>query len=111
MSTVFVTQEVPTANYTDAGRFGDVVFLCASEMSTTPKSLHNARLIASIRAKLKDFDPNCDHIVPSGSPAIASVVFALVGKKTSRFSILKWNSRDRVYTPIDIDLEGIVNAI
>lgn len=102
--TVYVTHEVPTANYGPAEEWGEVVFLSVAEISGVPNSLHNRKLIAAIRDRLKDFDPSTDFIAPSGSPIITGIVFAIVREKTTIFNVLKWNSRDAAYSCARIDI-------
>ncbi len=106
MPTVYVTQEVAVANYRPAEKFGDVVFLCASEVSGSMSSIHNVKLINNIRDRFTRFDPAEDYIAPSGSPIIACIVMALAREKGTTFNFLKWNNRDHSYTPIRIDLMG-----
>jgi len=107
---VFITQEVMTANYQDVERFGEPVFLSTSEVSNVPDSLHNRKLIAFIRSRFAEYDPGVDFIAPSGSPILAGLVFALAREKGSTFNILKWNNRDRQYTPIRISIEETRNV-
>ena len=103
---VFVTQEVTTADYTDVDRFGDAVFLCTSELSDVTNSRHNERLIGLIRERLRPYDPTIDFIAPSGSPILAGMVFAIAREWTESFLVLKWNNRDRKYTPIRVGIKG-----
>lgn len=103
---VYITQEVVTADYSDIERFGDPVILATSEVSNVPDSLHNRRLVTFIRSRFADYDPAVDFIAPSGSPVIAGLVFAMAREKGKRFRVLKWNNRDRQYTPIHISVEG-----
>jgi hypothetical protein len=107
---VFVTQEVTTANYSDIERFGEPVFLSASEVSNVPDSLHNQKLVGLIRERFDGYDPGVDFIAPSGSPIIAGLVFALAREKGDTFNVLKWNNRDRVYTAIRIGIKGVTGA-
>lgn len=107
---VYITQEVMTANYQDVERFGDPVFLSTSEVSNVPDSLHNRKLIAFIRSRFAEYDPKIDFIAPSGSPIIAGLVFALAREKGGTFNVLKWNNRDRQYTPIRISIEETQNV-
>ena len=107
---VFVTQEVMTANYQDVERFGDPVFLSTSEVSNVPDSLHNRKLVAFIRSRFAAYNPSVDFIAPSGSPIIAGLVFALAREKSGTFNVLKWNNRDRQYTPIRISIEETQNV-
>ena len=106
MPKVFVTQEVVTADYVDIERFGEPVFLSTSEVSNVPDSLHNKKLVSFIRNRFADFNPQTDFIAPSGSPVIVGLVFAMAREKGTTFNILKWNNRDRQYTPIRISIEG-----
>jgi hypothetical protein len=103
---VYVTQEVPFADYTDLERFGDPVFLSASEVSHVADSLHNRKLVGMIRDRFAHYQPDVDFIAPSGSPIISGLVFALAREKSERFMVLKWNNRDRKYTPIRIGVQG-----
>lgn len=107
---VFVTQEVTTADYRDVERFGDPVWLCVSEISDVPRSLHNQRLIGLIRERFESYDPAVDYIAPSGSPIISGLVFAIAREKSETFNVLKWNNRDRQYTSIRIGVEGVVGV-
>jgi hypothetical protein len=95
-----------TANYTPADRWGDVVFLSASEISNVPNSLHNRKLVAVIRDRLEAYNPEVDYIAPSGSPIITGIVFAVAREKSPVFNVLKWNARDQSYTAARIDVSG-----
>lgn len=107
---VFITQEVTTANYQDIERFGDPVFLSASEISNVPDSLHNQKLVGLIRERFAEYNPGVDFIAPSGSPIIAGLVFALAREKGESFNVLKWNNRDRQYTAIRIGIKGVTGV-
>jgi hypothetical protein len=107
---VFITQEVLNADYTDVERFGEPVFLSASEISNVPDSLHNQKLVGIIRARFTGYDPDVDFIAPSGSPIISGLVFALARECTDVFNVLKWNNRDRQYTPVRIGIRGVKGA-
>ena len=110
MAKVFITQEVTTANYSDVERFGEPVFLSASEVSNVPDSLHNQKLVGLIRERFNEYAPGVDFIAPSGSPIIAGLVFALAREKGDTFNVLKWNNRDRIYTAIRIGVKGVTGA-
>jgi hypothetical protein len=105
-SRVFVTQEVTTANYTDLDRWGESVFLTASEVSNVRTSVHNRKLVHVIRSKLETFDPKRDYIAPSGSPIVTGIVFAVLAAQGVReFPVLKWNNRDRIYTLVLVEID------
>jgi hypothetical protein len=110
MAKVFITQEVTTANYSDVERFGEPIFLSASEVSNVPDSLHNQKLVGLIRERFSEYDPGVDFIAPSGSPIIAGLVFALAREKGDTFNVLKWNNRDRIYTAIRIGVKGVTGV-
>lgn len=102
---VYITQEVQTANYRPAEGFGEVVFITASELSHLRNSAHNRKLIALIREKLRNFEPDLDFVAPSGSPIITGLVFAVLRERTPKYQVLKWNARDQMYVPLFIDVE------
>ncbi len=106
MPKVYVTQEVPTANYKTAEKYGDIVFLCTTEISQAAGSLHNVKLVNNIRERFKKFDPLIDYIAPSGSPVITCIVMAIAREKGSTFNFLKWNNREHDYAPVTINVEG-----
>lgn len=110
MTKVFITQEVTTANYSDVERFGEPIFLSASEVSNVPDSLHNQKLVGIIRDRFATYNPDVDFIAPSGSPIISGLVFAIAREKGEVFNVLKWNNRDRIYTPIRIGIKGVVGV-
>ena len=104
MGKVFVTQEVPRLDYSKAAEFGGVVFLSAMDLSSEKNSLHNVAIIDGMRDKLRDFDPEHDYLVPSGSPIVAAAAFMLVREKAHRVSVLKWSNRDFLYSVVHINL-------
>lgn len=104
MPKVHVTQENPALNYLPAEQFGEIVFLTKDDFSLVKNSLANEALINSLRHKLKNFDPDDDYMVISGSPAVSAVVFMLLRERTPRVKILRWSNRDRVYQPLSITL-------
>jgi hypothetical protein len=110
MVKVYVSQEVAIANYSDIERFGEPVFLSASEVSSVPDSPHNRKLVGMIRERFAEYDPGVDFIAPSGSPIIAGLVFALARERGDTFNVLKWNNRDRIYTPIRIGVQGVLGV-
>ena len=107
---VYITQEVTTANYSDIERFGDPIFLAASEVSNVPDSLHNQKLVGLIRERFADYDPKRDYIAPSGSPILAGLVCAMARERGESFNFLKWNNRDRQYTAIRIGIKGVIGV-
>lgn len=111
MAKVYVTQEVPSANYSEAEKYGDVVFLCTAELSNSPSSLHNTRMVNAIRERMKDYDPKEDYIAPSGSPILACIAASIASEKSDVIRFLKWGNRDYKYTPIIINIQGDPHVI
>jgi hypothetical protein len=105
MPKVYVTQEVSYADYQQAERFGEVVFLCTSEVSNITGSLHNKKLLNVIRERFRAYDPEVDYIAPSGSPIITCLVMAFAREKGTTFNFLKWSNRDRQYSQVTFDLK------
>lgn len=101
---VFVTQENTNLNYQPAEVYGEVLFLTRHDVSPIKGSLTNEALVAEVRSKLASFDSYLDYIVPTGSPAVAAIAFALLRERTDRFNLLRWSNRDRVYQCIPVQL-------
>lgn len=101
---VFVTQET-SHDFRAAEQFGTVEFVTAGDLNNMRQSLHNERLIADVKDKLKDFDPERDWLVITGSPYVSALVFLLLGMKKFRsVRILRWDNRDFCYVPLHIEL-------
>lgn len=107
MARVFVTQET-RYDFTRAEEFGEVVFLSVGgndDFHNAYPSGHNDRMVGHLRRQLRDFDPNDDWVVITGSPYITAVVFMLLGRMgLSRIRILRWDNRDYRYLPLVLDL-------
>lgn len=101
---VFVTQET-NYDFTPAEQFGDIVFLTHKDLNNMRASIHNDKVAAEIKDKLKHFDPEEDWIVIAGSPYIAALVFMLIGRKNiNSIKVLRWDNRDFRYVPLHIEL-------
>lgn len=111
MPKVYVTQEVAYADYQQAERYGEVVFLCTSEVSNITGSLHNRKLLNVIRERFREYNPDTDYIAPSGSPIVSCIVMALAREKGSVFNFLKWSNRDRQYSQVTFDLKETGHVI
>jgi len=117
MSTVFVTQENSRLNYSDAERFGNIVFLTAREYTASPNSLHNKELIAGISETLTDFYMQTDYLLLSGDPIIAALAFYSIvstyylkgSNQACKLNLLKWDALNRRYNKIglEIGVQGI----
>lgn len=101
---VFVTQET-NYDFQPAESFGEVVFVTHKDLNNMRASMHNDRVVAEVRDRLKHFDPAEDWVVIAGSPYIAALVFMLLGhRRINTVKILRWDNRDRRYVPLHIEL-------
>lgn len=102
---VLVTQENPNLNYLPAEQFGEVHFLTRLDFSPIRNSLTNDAVIKELRDKLRDYNPQTDYIVISGSPVVSSVAFMIIREKTDTVNILRWSNRDQMYQHLVISLK------
>lgn len=103
MSKVFVTQENSRLNYTDAERFGEVVFITTSEYSPNLNSKRNDIIESEIRLGLINFNSDLDYLLLSGDPVIAALAFhraASLTVVTNKVQLLKWDGQNRSYNEI-----------
>lgn len=108
MPKVYVTQETGF-NFTDAENFGTVEFITRDDLNNMKGSLHNERVVRDIRRKLRDFNLDEDFIVIAGSPYVSALVFTLLGMRGVRtLRILRWDNRDQVYIPMQIEIPTYV---
>jgi hypothetical protein len=101
---VFVTQETPH-NFLDAEQYGEIVFLTRDDLNNTKNSLHNDHLLRVLSVGLSDFDQDRDIIIIAGSPYVSAAAFLILGHmKIRRVKLLRWNNRDQIYVPSQIEL-------
>ena len=113
--TVYVLQELagtragsPKINIMSASKFGEFKFLLPefSQIIFSP-----GPLIFKLRNLLKDYTTK-DYLLLTGDPAIIGVACSIVADITNgKFNLLKWDKQDRIYYPIEINLneKGKVN--
>jgi len=107
---VFVTQET-RYDFGPAEVFGDVVFVTRDDLNNLRQSQHNETIVARVKDALKNYDPEFDWLVISGSPYIAALVFMLIGRKRPQHvQILRWDNRDFKYVPLHIELRREITA-
>lgn len=101
---VWVTQENPLLDYTDAERFGDIRFVTADELTTSKDSLRNVDIYSRVLSTLSGFDPSKDFVLSSGAPNLVALVFYVIGMLYPKTDInfLAWNNRARQYRHIVI---------
>ncbi len=101
----YVTQENPRLNYVPLmEHVDDVVFVTANDYYPMTQSEGNINLTASIRKKLVGFNPEVDYIVPSGSPLVTAVVFAVIHESSNRFNVLRWSNAENNYRKFTIEV-------
>ncbi len=101
MPKVYVVSETLQHNVTPALKFGDI------ETILPP----NAQIIFSvvpavrrIQRKLEKFTDE-DYLVLIGDPSAIGIVCAIAAARNNgRFKLLKWDRREHVYIPIQVDL-------
>ena len=105
---VYVLQELPGTkagapkiNIMSASKFGEFKFLLP-EFSQIIFS--SGPLIFKLRNLLKNYTTK-DYLLLTGDPAIIGVACSIVADVTNgKFNLLKWDKQDRIYYPIEINL-------
>ena len=107
-SKVYVLQELPGTkagapkiNIMSASKFGEFRFLLPefSQIIFSP-----GPLIFKLRNLLKEYTIK-DYLLLTGDPAIIGVACSIVSEFTNgKFNLLKWDKQDRIYYPIEINL-------
>ena len=105
---VYVLQELPGTkagspkiNIMSASKHGDFKFLLPefSQIIFSP-----GPLIYKLRSLLKNYTTK-DYLLLTGDPAIIGVACSIVSEITNgKYRLLKWDRQDRVYYPIEINL-------
>lgn len=107
---VFITQE-SNHDYRQAEEFGELKFLSLSgrdDFNNVRNGEHNRRLMAHLRAELREFDESKDYVVLTGSPYVNAAVSLILGhKRVRQIQYLRWDNRDFVYIPLNLELEPI----
>lgn len=110
--TVYVTQitsrrdketgaVVPIYNVSPASEHGAIKVLMPSGVNFYA----TADLVRQAKDSLKDYSyENGDCIICIGDPAIIAVCIAVVARKNSKFSILKWDRIVSRYVKIDVSI-------
>lgn len=98
---VFVTQEVPSVDYTPAIDYGDLVFVTSNgdRLSPHPQSLNNTVIMEQIGRKLADFTHD-DYLVCTGAPAQMAIVAARLGDRLKK--LLVWDNREMKYFEVKL---------
>jgi len=111
MSTVFVTQENPRLNYSDAERYGEVVFVNVDEYSPNANSIRNQNILDNIDRLMRQYDPTTDYLLLSGDPVSMLLTFNTAAEiarnsfELDSLRLLKWDGQNRSYNPIEIPIQ------
>ena len=99
MPNVYITQD-NKKNYSQAHSYGKPVFVTNLEYSSIGNSDANETIHKQIHEIANVYKPNEDYLLLSGDPIVISLVIFELLTVHGSISVLKWQSRDRVYTPI-----------
>jgi len=102
MPTVFVTQDDPRKNITQALQFGTVEAVL--EAPDEARLLNTPAIVAKIKRQLAKMTPD-DYLLLMGNPVSIGICCAVAADITGgRFHLLKWDQQDRQYYPVAVDL-------
>jgi len=107
-SKVFVVQENPGLDYTDAERFGDIRFITNQEFSSVSGSLNNKDILADIVYALASFNPKVDYLLMTGNPITIGYAFhramlraiSVAGDASPALYLLRWDGFSRTYKAV-----------
>lgn len=101
MSRVFIIQETMKHNLLPAQKFGEFIFLLppGAQITFSP-----GPMVVKMERLMRTFTDS-DFLLLIGDPAAMGVACALAAKHNNgRFSLLKWDKREMVYYPIQVDV-------
>jgi hypothetical protein len=99
--TVYITQEVPGRDLSDALEFGDLDILLPAKEQVSLSSMPTVR---RMQRKLVRFTSD-DYLVLSGDPVCIGIACCLAAlANNGRFKVLKWDRIEARYYPIEVDL-------
>lgn len=105
-SKVYITQETHRLNFTDAERFGEVVFMSVGETSPMKSSIRNKAIVSDIKRMAAQFDHKQDYLLLSGDPVITAIAFHEIMARTpdKAVMLLKWDNQSKSYNDIVVAL-------
>lgn len=99
--TVYITQEVPGRDLSDALEFGDLDILLPAKEQV---SLSAMPTIRRMQRKLAKFTSK-DYLMLSGDPVCIGIACCLAAlANNGQFKVLKWDRIEARYYPIQVDL-------
>lgn len=110
MPKVYVVQENPNIDYSDAERFGDVIFMTMSELQPMRNSRRNAMILGDIESHVMAFNPEEDYVLLSGNLIAIGYAFSLLmAKSKGVLRCLQYSRIDRKYKEFEFNPEYIKN--
>ncbi len=101
MSNVYVVQEMSNHDISPAMRFGDIKILLPMNFQI---AFSTAPAVRMLRRKLALFNKE-DFLLLTGDPAAIGLACAIVAYlNEGKYSVLKWDRREKLYIPIHIDV-------
>ena len=101
MPKVYVTSETTQHNVSPALKFGEIITILPPNSQVLFSVVPT---IQRIRRKLEKFSDE-DYLVLIGDPAIIGIVCSMAAAKNNgRFKLLKWDRREAMYIPMQIDI-------
>lgn len=97
-SVVFVVQENNRIDYSDAERFGRVVFCTSREYRGLPGSHVDQEVLRDVRTEIESYNPDTDHIIFTGGPVVMGYVFHLLMARFGFVRYLHWDGKFGRYT-------------
>jgi|TARA_R110000744_G_scaffold62471_7_gene128968 hypothetical protein len=100
---VYVVQENPNYSVLNAGQYGELEVLLPYGSQIV---LSVAPTLHLIRKKLRNYCDE-DYIVAIGDPTAIAIACMVAGEvNRGLVNMLKWDKREKMYYPIQIDLNG-----
>jgi len=98
---VFVVSETTQHNITPAMQYGEIVTILPPNAQIL---FSVAPAVARIQRRLEKFSEE-DYLVLIGDPSAIGIVCSVAAARNNgRFKLLKWDRREKLYVPIQVDL-------
>lgn len=113
--TIFVVQENQHADYSDAERYGNIVFMTSHEYKPVAGSPKNEMIKSRIRGHLSKYTPD-DFLVLTGNPTVIGYAFhiaaqAVVARGGNNLRVLQWDKMTGAYRPSVFILDTIEDSV
>ena len=103
MGRVFIVQQNDRFVFTDAKRFGEVIYLQPFFNIDNAEQVQTA--IEEMGIKLEHFYRDEDYLLLNGDPILIAAAASLVSHLTNGcYSVLKWDRQKQQYYDLELDL-------